>query len=169
MNLWKRNSGCTAKLLKKTADCNFTLCGAKLVSVCSYGGGMAKYSDFLTYCVFGFLATLVNMGTYHLLYDTASLSNVAATVLAWFTAVTFAFFTNKFIVFKNRGMKAIQVVRELAMFYSARFSTGVIDVVFMFITVDLLTFPPLVCKFLSNIIQGIINYLAGKLIIFRKK
>ena len=54
---------------------------------------MAKYSDFFTYCVFGFLATLVNMGIYHLLYDTASLSNVAATVLAWFTAVTFAFFT----------------------------------------------------------------------------
>ena len=100
---------------------------------------MAKYSDFLTYCVFGFLATLVNMGTYHLLYDTVSLSNVAATVLAWFTAVTFAFLTNKFIVFKNRGMKVIQIMRELAMFYSARLFTGIIDVAFMFITVDLLT------------------------------
>lgn len=103
---------------------------------------MAKYSDFLTYCVFGFLATLVNMGTYHLLYDTVSLSNVAATVLAWFTAVTFAFLTNKFIVFKNRGMKVIQIMRELAMFYSARLFTGIIDVAFMFITVDLLTLAP---------------------------
>ena len=45
----------------------------------------------------------------------------------------------------------------------------IIDVVFMFITVDLMTLPPLACKFISNIIQGIINYLAGKLIIFRKK
>ena len=122
---------------------------------------MAKYLDFLTYCVFGFLATLVNMGTYHLLYDTVSLSNVAATVLAWFTAVTFAFLTNKFIVFKNRGMKVIQIMRELA--------TGIIDVAFMFITVDLLTLAPLMCKFISNIVQGMINYLAGKLIIFRKK
>ncbi len=130
---------------------------------------MAKYSDFLTYCVFGFLATLVNMGTYHLLYDTVSLSNVAATVLAWFTAVTFAFLTNKFIVFKNRGMKVIQIMRELAMFYSARLFTGIIDVAFMFITVDLLTLAPLMCKFISNIVQGMINYLAGKLIIFRKK
>ena len=112
---------------------------------------MAKYSDFLTYCVFGFLATLVNMGTYHLLYDTVSLSNVAATVLAWFTAVTFAFLTNKFIVFKNRGMKVIQIMRELAMFYSARLFTGIIDVAFMFITVDLLTLAPLMCKFISNI------------------
>lgn len=149
-------------------DCNFIPCGAKLASVYQREEKMAKYSDFFTYCVFGFLATLVNMGTYHLLYDTASLSNVAATVLAWFTAVTFAFFTNKFIVFKNREMKAVQVVRELAMFYSARLSTGIIDVVFMFITVDLMTLPPLACKFISNIIQGIINYLAGKLIIFRK-
>lgn len=110
---------------------------------------MAKYSDFLTYCVFGFLATLVNMGTYHLLYDTVSLSNVAATVLAWFTAVTFAFLTNKFIVFKNRGLKVIQIMRELAMFYSARLFTGIIDVAFMFITVDLLTLAPLMCKFIS--------------------
>ena len=70
-------------------DCNFIPCGAKLAGVYQREEKMAKYSDFFTYCVFGFLATLVNMGTYHLLYDTASLSNVAATVLAWFTAVTF--------------------------------------------------------------------------------
>ena len=130
---------------------------------------MRIHKDFFIYCIFGAMATLVNMGSYELLYAKAGLANTPSVVIAWFLAVTFAFFTNKFIVFKNRGMKAIQVVRELAMFYSARFSTGVIDVVFMFITVDLLTFPPLVCKFLSNIIQGIINYLAGKLIIFRKK
>ena len=133
------------------------------------GENMAKYSDFLTYCVFGFLATLVNMGSYHLLYDAAGISNVISTALAWLAAVTFAFFTNKFIVFRNRGMKASQVARELSMFYSARFSTGVIDIVFMFITVDVLSLSPLVCKFISNLIQGIINYLAGKLIIFRKR
>lgn len=66
-------------------------------------------------------------------------------------------------------MKVIQIMRELAMFYSARLFTGIIDVAFMFITVDLLTLAPLMCKFISNIIQGMINYLAGKLIIFRKK
>ena len=63
---------------------------------------LAKYGDFLVYCVFGAMATAVNMLSYELLYSLWGLANVPSVALSWFLAVTFAFFTNRYIVFRRR-------------------------------------------------------------------
>lgn len=127
------------------------------------------YKDFFIYCIFGAMATGVNMISYHLLYNIAGIGNVISTFLAWFFAVTFAFFTNKFFVFVSFDRSLKTVTRELAGFFSCRISTGILDIVFMYITVDVLNLMPVLFKFISNLIVGIINYLAGKLLIFKKK
>lgn len=127
------------------------------------------YKDFFIYCIFGAMATGVNMLGYHLLYDVAGIRNVPSTFLAWLFAVTFAFFTNKFFVFVSFDRSPGTVMKELAGFFSCRISTGVMDVVFMYVTVDLLDMPPVLFKFISNLMVGIINYLVGKLVIFKRK
>lgn len=128
-----------------------------------------EYKDFCIYCVFGAMATGVNMLGYHLLYGVAGVGNVPSTFLAWLLAVTFAFFTNKFFVFVSFDRSPKTMMRELAGFFSCRISTGVMDVVFMYVTVDLLVMPPVLFKFISNLMVGVINYLVGKLVIFKKK
>lgn len=128
-----------------------------------------EYRDFVIYCIFGAMATGVNMISYHLLYNIAGIGNVISTFLAWLLAVTFAFFTNKFFVFVSFDRSLKTVARELIGFFSCRISTGILDVAFMYITVDLLGLMPVLLKFISNLIVGIINYLAGKLVIFKKK
>ena len=55
---------------------------------------MHLHKDFFIYCIFGAMATLVNMLSYELLYAHLGLPNTPAVALAWFFAVTFAFFTD---------------------------------------------------------------------------
>ena len=90
-------------------------------------------------------------------------------LLSWLFAVTFAFFTNKIFVFRSSGWNARKTAKEALMFFSSRAMTGAFDIAFMFVTVDIAALNPTLMKIVSNLFAGIMNYIAGKLIIFRKK
>ena len=131
---------------------------------------MRIHKDFFIYCIFGAMATLVNMLGYELLYAKAGLANTPSVVIAWFLAVTFAFFTNKYIVFRVKGMENRHgIVAELCYFYLCRGASGLLDVMVMFIAVDVLSWNHTLWKFISNLLVGICNYLAGRFFIFAKK
>lgn len=126
--------------------------------------------SFLIYTVFGFMATLINMISYEILYAKLHIINVISVALSWFLAVTFAFFTNKYIVFREKGKKAKRsFLSELSYFYLCRILSGILDVIIMFIAVDLLDLNHTIWKFISNLAVGICNFLAGKLFIFKKE
>ena len=127
--------------------------------------------DFLLYCVFGAMATAVNMLSYELFYRVLEVENVISVALSWFLAVTFAFFTNKYIVFKKESGASMRfnILSELGYFYLCRLLSGVLDVVIMFIAVDILSYNHTLWKFISNLVVGLCNYLAGKFFIFSKK
>ena len=59
-------------------------------------------------------------------------------------------------------------MKELVGFFSCRAGTGVFNLVWMFVTVDVLAWWPLMMKLLSALMVGIINYVVGKVMIFRK-
>lgn len=132
-------------------------------------GGRLNLINFLIYTLFGAMATLVNMGSYHALYEWADMANVPSTLLAWFLAVTFAFFTNKFLVFRSRSVDRRTVLREIAQHFSCRIGTGILDVIIMYIAVDLLAADALLWKLISNLIVGLINYTVGQIVIFKDK
>ncbi len=127
------------------------------------------YSDFFVYCIFGAMATAVNMGSYYLLYEHMGIGNILATAIAWFLAVTFAFFTNKFFVFREPSMQVGKVLVELVSFFGGRIGTGLLDILIMWLAVDILHSHEMLWKLISNLIVGVVNYLFGKLIIFRKQ
>lgn len=95
--------------------------------------------------------------------------NVPAVALSWVLAVTFAFFTNKFIVFRHEEGKKKSLVSQLGFFYLCRALSGLVDVVIMFVSVNIFALNHTVWKFISNLAVGVCNYLAGKFFIFRGK
>lgn len=127
-----------------------------------------KYKGFIFYAFFGVCTTLINMGTYYLLYNVASFHNVVSTVIAWFVAIVFAFITNKLFVFDSKSFKMKVFLYELVSFFLSRLATGVLDVVIMYVAVDVLSLNEMLFKLLSNVIVIIINYILSKLVIFRK-
>lgn len=123
----------------------------------------------ILYIVFGVLTTLINWITYYVFFDICRFSNVIATIFAWLFAIVFAFITNKIWVFESKTFETKRLVKEAASFLAVRAATGLLDVVIMFVSVDLLNSNAYVWKILSNVVIIISNYALSKLIVFKKE
>ena len=130
---------------------------------------LIKYKSFIFYAVFGVLTTVINIASYALCYKYLGIPNVPSNIIAWVLAVLFAFITNKLYVFDSKNMAMSTLIPELIKFTAARLATGGIDLLIMFIGVDMMHGPEIVLKVASNIIVIILNYVLSKLIVFRKK
>ncbi len=128
-----------------------------------------KYKSLISYAFFGVCTTLINWGVYYLCYNIIHIANVPSTIIAWFLAVVFAFITNKIWVFDSKSFDSKTLLHEIWTFTASRIATGVLDVVIMYVAVDVLTMNSTVWKLISNIIVIILNYILSKLIIFKKE
>ena len=128
-----------------------------------------KYQEPILYIVFGVLTTLVNILVYYLLADIASIYYLIANVIAWVVSVLFAFVTNKLFVFESTSWKSAVVFPEMGGFFLARVATGVVDMVLMWLLIDIIQTGDMFAKILVNVIVVVLNYVASKLWIFRKK
>ena len=134
----------------------------KLLDLCR------KYREQILYVVFGAGTTLVNISSYWLLKQIGC-STGAATALAWFLSVLFAYLTNKALVFESRDWHMRTILREAFSFFSCRALTGLLDLGIMLLFVDFLRWPDLPVKIASTVIVIVLNYVASKLLIFQKK
>lgn len=128
-----------------------------------------KYKSIIMYLIFGILTTLVNVILYYVFARILNCSTLLATAIAWVGAVLFAYFTNRTWVFESHVNGTKEIIREMISFFACRLLTGFLDVAMMYIFVDVFKFNDMVIKLGSNIIVIILNYIASKLIIFRKK
>ena len=129
---------------------------------------LARYRGIILYCIFGLFTTVVNVGVYYLCFSVIALSNVLSTLLAWFISVLFAFVTNKIWVFESRSFKAVVLLREALSFFSCRLLTGALDLLIMYVAVDVMGWNEMLWKLISNVIVIVINYGASRILIFRK-
>lgn len=128
-----------------------------------------RYRAIIDYLFFGACSMLVNIATYYLCYHVCGIGNVPSTVAAWFTAVLVAFITNKLWVFDSKSFESTIFIRELLSFFSCRIATGALDVAIMYVAVDCLAKNEMLWKLLANIVVIILNYVASKALIFKKK
>ena len=121
------------------------------------------------YGIFGVCTTLVNIVSYWLCAHVFGLSVSVSTAAAWFVSVLFAYLTNRRFVFGSKvtGRKALAA--EMLSFFAARVLSGVLDLCFMWVFADWLRFDSRLVKLISNVFVVIFNYIASKLVIFRKK
>lgn len=128
---------------------------------------LEKYKDIVYYGFFGVLTTLVNIVVYWLMAHPLGIDTVPSSVIAWIAAVTFAFFTNRKWVFNSQANTKELVIKEAVSFYACRLATGVLDWVFMYLTVDIMDFNDVWMKFIANVLVIVLNYIASKFYIFK--
>lgn len=63
-------------------------------------------------------------------------------------------------------MKAI--LNELWKFAASRLATGLLDLLVMYVAVDVMHGSPLAFKVISNVIVIVLNYVLSRLVVFRK-
>lgn len=128
-----------------------------------------KQRPLIMYLFFGGLTTLVNFAVYWPLYHLTQLSAAASNMIAWVVAVLFAFFTNKPFVFKSNNWTWRVLLPEFFKFVGCRVISGVFETLFLGLTVDLLSWHGLLMKIIVSVAVVILNYIASKWLIFKKK
>ena len=130
---------------------------------------LKKYREALVYLIFGVLTTLVNYAVYLPCYNLLGLSAAVSNGIAWVAAVAFAFVTNKPIVFGSHDWSMKVVVPELIGFVGCRVGSGLVETGILLVTVDILGWNGNVWKLLTSVIVVVLNYIASKFLVFRKK
>lgn len=127
-----------------------------------------KNRDVLVYLVFGVLTTVVNYAVYLPVYNWLGLSAAVSNMIAWVAAVAFSFLTNKPFVFQSHDWSSKTVLPELSKFVGCRVASGAMETVILFLAVDLLHWNGNIWKFVTQVLVVILNYVASKLIVFKK-
>ncbi len=127
-----------------------------------------KYSDIVSYLFFGGLTTVVNYVVYLPCYNMLHFSAAISNVIAWVVAVAFAYLTNKPFVFKSHDWSMQTVGPELTKFVGCRIGSGLLETAIIFVTVDCLNWNGNIWKLVTSVLVVILNYVASKLLVFRK-
>ncbi|MCC0729655.1 MULTISPECIES: GtrA family protein [unclassified Clostridioides] len=128
-----------------------------------------KHKETILYLFFGAFTTLINIVSYLFFTRVISFNFMIANALAWIIAVLFAYVTNKFFVFESKKVEIKFLFKEFLSFVSFRLLSGIIEMVIMYIMIDLLFVNDVIVKVFTNIVVIVLNYLFSKMIIFRKK
>lgn len=128
-----------------------------------------RYKDILAYIFFGVCTTVVNIIVYWIAAHLLNCGTTGSTIIAWIVAVLFAYVTNRNWVFQSSADGYIYILKEMMAFFLCRLTTGLLDVICMYIFVELMQWNDMVVKCLSNLAVIVLNYVASKLIIFKTK
>ena len=129
---------------------------------------LEKYKDIIPYLFFGVCTTAVNMIGYWALAYLCNWGIMPSTVAAWFLALILAYVTNRKWVFKSEAKNPAEIIREAGYFFTCRLSTGIVDWGSMFLFVDIFHLNDMFSKLVANFIVILLNYIASKMIIFKK-
>ena len=126
-----------------------------------------KYQEQISYLFFGGMTTLVNFVTYAILTGVnGDFNKTLANVLAWFAAVLFAFFTNKFFVFRHKSSE--HILGEFLAFFGARTLSGLLENGGFALFVEVLGWNDWIVKVAIAVFVVIANYVLSKFLIFKK-
>jgi len=126
-----------------------------------------KYKKIIDYLIFGVLTTVVNYITYLVCTRILDLSVTLSTLIAWVISVLFAYITNKIYVFESKTNTVKTFIKEILMFFAFRLLSGIMDIVIMYVSVEILSINDIVMKLVSNIVVIIVNYIFSKCFVFK--
>lgn len=128
-----------------------------------------KYGELLRYLVIGGLTTLIDVVCFAILTDVVHMQIEPAKVIVWFIAVSFAFICNKWIVFRTKTKNSREFALEAVRFFAMRLGSLGFALLFNHIAVRIWGFNSNVANLISTVFVIIINYVLGKLIVFRQQ
>ncbi len=133
---------------------------------------MKKYEEILVYLVVGVMTTIVSWGACYVAellgLDSASeVQNFIINTIGWVAGVTFSYPLNRKWVFHSTNPR---IWKEFIGFAGSRLSTWILDIVIMWLTVNVLEMNYWIAKIcISAVLVTILNYVFSKLFIFKKK
>lgn len=128
--------------------------------------------EVILYFVFGMLTTVIDFFAFYFAYNFLHIDEMISTAIAWCFAVIFAYVTNRIFVFESKETDKKRILREMGLFVSARLlSLGISEIIVLLI-MKVMGFDgelgSIITKLICAVVVFIFNYIASKLIIFKK-
>lgn len=127
-----------------------------------------KYKEIILYLIFGVCTTVISILVYALCTRIFKMGYYSSNIFSWIASVTFAFLTNRKIVFSSYANTFIKKIKEFLLFYISRIATLVFESVILYLGITLLQIDDLIVKIFANILVIILNYILSKFFIFKK-
>ncbi len=135
-----------------------------------YGWDMyKKHEEGINYLIFGFLAFVLNYVLFFFFESLLHMNYMLATVFSWVLTVVFAYWTNRTFVFKSKSEGTSSLLKEFTSFIGARIATELLELLLMYLMVDLAGINSYIAKLVGQTIVIITNYILSKVWIFKKK
>lgn len=129
-----------------------------------------KHEEIINYLIIGVATTLVSLLVYYgltyTIFDASDAFELQITnIISWIVSVTFAYFTNRSFVFKQKNKMDL---KEASSFYISRISTLLLDMLLMYVLVTIFHFNDKIIKLIVQVVVIVLNYVFSKLFVFKK-
>ena len=128
-----------------------------------------KYSEVVNYLIVGVLTTLVSIIIYGLFTKLFHVNYMISNIISWIGSVSFAYITNKKFVFKSKCESEKEVFIEIYQFFKYRVFSLVIDILLMYLFVEVFSIDDMIAKVIVQVIVIALNYIFSKLFVFKKR
>jgi len=128
-----------------------------------------KYSEIINYLIMGVFTTLVSILVYALCTRVFHINYMISNIISWILSVSFAYITNKKFVFRSKCDSYKNLIIEIYQFFKYRLFSLVIDILLMYVFVEVFYFDDMIAKIIVQVIVIILNYIFSKLFVFKKK
>lgn len=131
-----------------------------------------KYEEIIRYLIVGVINTIVSWGAYYICIVTVldaqvAWMNAVANTISWVVGVVFGYVINRKFVFMSHESN---ILKEFLRFAGSRVSTWLLDIVVMYLTVNVGGMNEMIAKvFISSVLVTIANYIISKLFVFKKE
>ena len=131
------------------------------------------FLQFIRYGIAGGLTTLVNLGIYAFLREVPRLGENISETIAVVSSVVFAYFPNKFFVFRARCGSRRELFREALSFFTSRGATAVLEFLGVALLITELRLHEQIgvsdfwVKAMLTVAVILLNFLLSKVIVFR--
>ena len=122
----------------------------------------------ISYVIFGILTTIVNLISYYFFSNIININYLISNTISWIISVVFAYITNKFYVFNSKDKRKDVMVKEFIKFVNCRLTSGVIEILLLFLLVDMMKVNDIISKLAIGVIVVVLNFIFSKIFVFQK-
>lgn len=127
------------------------------------------YNETMRYLFIGGCTTLVNLITFAVFCDVLDMNVTLGNVLSIILAILFAYVSNKIFVFSSKTEGLKDMFSELCRFVGGRLSTMAIEVGGVYLIYNMMGYPKMAAKLITQILVIIGNYFISKFFVFRNR
>ena len=125
-----------------------------------------RYRELILYLFFGGLTTVVSIGSFAILIRVFHMDALAANVVSWILAVSFAYVTNRTWVFSSDRRDPSGIMKEILAFFGGRIGTLLMEEAILYVGISLLGIDAILVKTAAQAAVVIGNYVISKWLVF---